>query len=101
MGYPITPNGYSHLANGRWDTTNSPLWQGHQLPDARATRPRSTSRGEAGNQSNRGQTDLGDPLDAAQWMLANEGRAGVPKVVIFETDGQANQPYGYKARVAT
>ncbi len=45
------------------------------------------------NQSGRGQTDLGDPLDAAQYMLAHEGRAGVPKVVIFETDGQANQPW--------
>jgi Putative Flp pilus-assembly TadE/G-like/von Willebrand factor type A domain len=45
------------------------------------------------NQASHGQTNLGDPLDAAQYMLAHEGRAGVPKVVIFETDGQANQPW--------
>jgi len=37
-------------------------------------------------------TDLGDPLIAAQQMLAAEGRANVPDVIIFETDGQANQP---------
>ena len=93
MGYPITPNGYSHLANGQLDTT-SPLWQAINCLTEGNT-PTINVTGQAGNQSNRGQTDLGDPLDAAQWMLANEGRAGVPKVVIFETDGQANQPYGY------
>jgi len=37
-------------------------------------------------------TNLGDPLDAARQMLAAEGRANVPDVIIFETDGQANQP---------
>jgi hypothetical protein len=39
-------------------------------------------------------TNLGDPVDAAQQMLALQGRASVPDVIIFETDGQANQPYG-------
>jgi hypothetical protein len=37
-------------------------------------------------------TNLGDPLDAARAMLAAQGRADVPDVIIFETDGQANQP---------
>ncbi len=37
-------------------------------------------------------TNLGDPLAAAQQMLALQGRANVPDVIIFETDGQANQP---------
>lgn len=37
-------------------------------------------------------TDLGDPLSAARSMLASQGRATVPDVIIFMTDGQANQP---------
>ena len=37
-------------------------------------------------------TNLGDPLDAARAMLAAQGRAAVPDVIIFMTDGQANQP---------
>jgi hypothetical protein len=41
-----------------------------------------------------GHTNLGDPLDAARDMLRLQGRADVPDVIIFETDGQANQPYG-------
>jgi hypothetical protein len=44
------------------------------------------------NQSNAGHTNLGDPLDAARAMLAAQGRSTVPDVIIFETDGQANQP---------
>ena len=37
-------------------------------------------------------TNLGDPVDAARAMLAAEGRPTAPDVIIFETDGQANQP---------
>jgi hypothetical protein len=37
-------------------------------------------------------TNLGDPLDAARAMLAAQGRPTVPDVIIFMTDGQANQP---------
>jgi hypothetical protein len=37
-------------------------------------------------------TNLGDPLDAARAMLAAQGRIDVPDVIIFMTDGQANQP---------
>ena len=44
------------------------------------------------NQTNAGHTNLGDPLDAARAMLAAQGRSTVPDVIIFETDGQANQP---------
>jgi von Willebrand factor type A domain-containing protein len=36
-------------------------------------------------------TNLGDSLDAARAMLAT-GRPDVPDVIIFMTDGQANQP---------
>ena len=43
-------------------------------------------------QTNAGHTNLGDPLDAARAMLAAQGRPTVPDVIIFETDGQANQP---------
>ena len=44
------------------------------------------------NQTNAGHTNLGDPLYAARLMLAAQGRSTVPDVIIFETDGQANQP---------
>jgi type II secretory pathway pseudopilin PulG len=37
-------------------------------------------------------TNLGDPLDAARDMLLLQGRVDVPDVIIFMTDGQANQP---------
>jgi Putative Flp pilus-assembly TadE/G-like/von Willebrand factor type A domain len=37
-------------------------------------------------------TNLGDSLDAARAMLASQGRPTVPDVIIFMTDGQANQP---------
>ncbi len=43
-----------------------------------------------------GHTNLGDPMSAARSMLASEGRPGVPDVIIFETDGEANQPYGHQ-----
>ena len=46
------------------------------------------------NRTGNGHTNLGDPLDAARQMLASQGRPTVPDVIIFETDGQANQPYG-------
>jgi Flp pilus assembly protein TadG len=46
------------------------------------------------NQTNKGHTNLGDPLDAARDMLNLQGRTDVDDVIIFETDGQANQPYG-------
>ena len=37
-------------------------------------------------------TNLGDSLDAARAMLAATGRPTVDDVIIFMTDGQANQP---------
>ncbi len=46
------------------------------------------------NQTSAGHTNLGDPLDAARDMLRLQGRTDVPDVIIFETDGQANQPNG-------
>lgn len=42
--------------------------------------------------TNGNHTNFGDPLNAARTMLAQQGRPTVPDVIIFETDGQANQP---------
>jgi Mg-chelatase subunit ChlD len=39
-----------------------------------------------------GHTDLGDPMAAASWMLQTTGRPDVPDVIIFLSDGEANQP---------
>lgn len=39
-----------------------------------------------------GQTDLGDPMAAAASYLRTSGRPGVPHIIIFMTDGEANQP---------
>jgi Flp pilus assembly protein TadG len=51
----------------------------------------SKSNGSPNNGSGN-HTNLGDPLDAAREMLATQGRVNVPDVIIFMTDGQANQP---------
>jgi hypothetical protein len=61
---------------------------------ARAGSP--TVRVDGVDRTSAGHTNLGDPLDAARDMLRLQGRAEVPDVIIFETDGQANQPYGYQ-----
>ncbi len=58
---------------------------------ARAHEPRRSD--VAGNLSpNQAHTNLGDPMAAAGALLAATGRVGVPHVIIFMTDGQANQP---------
>jgi Mg-chelatase subunit ChlD len=44
------------------------------------------------NPSGAGHTDLGDPMAAASSMLQTAGRADVPDVIIFLSDGEANQP---------
>ena len=44
--------------------------------------------------TNAGHTNLGDPLDAAREMLLTQGRSDVPDIIIFMTDGEANQPDG-------
>jgi putative Flp pilus-assembly TadE/G-like protein len=49
----------------------------------------STSQGGLPSQNH---TNLGDSLDSARAMLAAYGRPTVPDVIIFMTDGQANQP---------
>lgn len=46
------------------------------------------------NRTSAGHTNLGDPMAAAAAYLAANGRPTVPDVVIFMTDGQANQPDG-------
>ena len=42
--------------------------------------------------SGSGHTDLGDPMETAHDILIDDGRADVPDVIIFMTDGEANQP---------
>jgi hypothetical protein len=42
--------------------------------------------------SGAGHTDLGDPMASASSMLLSQGRAEVPDVIIFLSDGEANQP---------
>jgi hypothetical protein len=49
-----------------------------------------------GNRSRSGHTNHGDPLAAAQAMLAT-GRPEAPDVIIFFADGEANQPQAYTA----
>ena len=39
-----------------------------------------------------GHTDLGDPMATAHDIVVNDGRPDVPDVIIFMTDGEANQP---------
>jgi len=91
-GAPIQ-GGYDLPTPGGPHDPNSPLARAINCMLSGDTNPVNVAGMNPLNQANRGQTDLGDPLDAAQYMLAHEGRAGVPKVVIFETDGQANQPW--------
>ncbi len=57
-----------------------------QLPGSITVRVNGVDRTGAGH------TNLGDPLDAAREMLQTQGRAGVEDVLIFMTDGEANQP---------
>jgi hypothetical protein len=49
-----------------------------------------------GRRSNSGHTNHGDPISAAQAMLAT-GRPDVPDVIVFFADGEANQPQAYTA----
>jgi hypothetical protein len=41
-----------------------------------------------------GQTDIGSPIAAMTNLLQTRGRAGVDKVIVLETDGEANLPAG-------
>lgn len=48
----------------------------------------------AGNRSpSQSHTNLGDPIAAAAAFLRQTGRPTVPDVVVFMTDGEANQPW--------
>ncbi len=40
-----------------------------------------------------GHSNLGDPITAAKNLLLTTGRPGVPKALIYLTDGAANQPW--------
>jgi len=51
-----------------------------------------TPTGVSTNPSGAGHTDLGDPLAAASSLLQTTGRAEVPDVMIYLSDGEANQP---------
>ena len=62
---------------------------GHQLPQSR---PAIVVRVNGVVKTGAGHTNLGDPLDAAREMLQTQGRSDVPDIIIFMTDGEANQP---------
>jgi Flp pilus assembly protein TadG len=98
------------VANGTqtYPNTNDSLWQAtgfssdYQLPDGTLNNNSALVKMinclqlPPGNMqvtpSGNGHTDEGDPLKAARDMLTTQGRPGVPDVIIFETDGEANQP---------
>ena len=46
------------------------------------------------DRTNAGHTNLGDPMAAAHAMLESEGRDDAADVIVFMTDGEANQPDG-------
>ncbi len=48
----------------------------------------------------RTQTNLGDPLTQLADVMISQGRSGVPKGIIFMTDGAANQPNSRSCRYA-
>jgi Putative Flp pilus-assembly TadE/G-like len=48
-----------------------------------------------GRDSDGNHTNYGDPIAAAQWMLENQGRPGIPNAIVFMGDGEANQPQAY------
>ncbi len=54
--------------------------------------PTITVRVNGVTKTDAGHTNLGDPLDAAREMLQTQGRSDVPDIIIFMTDGEANQP---------
>jgi hypothetical protein len=51
-----------------------------------------TPSGVTTTPSGAGHTDLGDPMASAAAMLQSQGRPDVPDVIIFLSDGEANQP---------
>jgi hypothetical protein len=78
------------MADGSLNTSDTLVRQINCLERAQSY-VYSKSDGQPANGSGN-HTNLGDPLDAAREMLATQGRADVPDVIIFMTDGQANQP---------
>jgi len=76
-------------ADGTLDTSNPLVQQIRclQRADSSIVQARSDGGSPSGFHTN-----LGDPLDAARDMLRLQGRSDVPDVIIFMTDGQANQP---------
>lgn len=100
------PQLYPAGAASLWQV--APLSSNYDLPDGspdpasqlvqsinclqRATTP--TVKVNGVDKTSAGHTNLGDPLDAAREMLRTQGRDDVPDVIIFMTDGEANQPDG-------
>ena len=103
--YPDS-NATDGRTRGSARTTSGPTDRSTPRASSYSRSPASSGPGNQGTQGDRvyaksdgqpanGQnthTNLGDPLDAAREMLATQGRADVPDVIIFMTDGQANQP---------
>jgi hypothetical protein len=98
--YPttLTPSAWWVVpVQGGYDGPGGVLNAGSPIAQAITCMQRSptvTVRVNGVDRTSAGHTNLGDPLDAARAMLASSGRSSVPDVIIFETDGQANQPDG-------
>lgn len=78
---------YKNLSTGQLNTSSTLVQQINCLQRANDW-VYATSQGGAPSGNH---TNLGDSLDAARALLAT-GRPTVPDVIIFMTDGQANQP---------
>lgn len=96
--YPQSAASYWQIAplSSDYDRADGSLNMSSQLVQAinclRRTATSITVRVNGVDRSGAGHTNLGDPLDAAREMLLMQGRAEVPDVIIFMTDGEANQP---------
>ena len=75
-------------ANGSLNTLSSIV----QRINCLRISPTVTVRVNGVDRTGAGHTNLGDPLDAAREMLLTQGRSDVDDVIIFMTDGEANQP---------
>jgi hypothetical protein len=90
LNWQVMPLDNTYTVNGALNMSSTIVQRINCL--VRAGSPTVTVNGV--NRTNAGHTNLGDPLADARQMLATQGRPTVPDVIIFMTDGEANQPYG-------
>ncbi|MGB7806382.1 MAG: vWA domain-containing protein [Actinomycetota bacterium] len=79
---------YHSKPNGRLDP-ESPIVQ---AIECLRPSPTLTVTVDGVDRTSAGHTDLGDPMAAAHTMLESEGRDDASDVIVFMTDGEANQP---------